>query len=134
MKNKVFFLFFFTINFYYSFSQNLEVNSVNHEYSQSVTADSTGTLRFLTISMNINDIELVGQVSIDLIESSFDVPMIRIKKSREQLISDGQVNNNIILIPIGDFDSSLSYTLKILFKNFNMLDLPQSIKVINPEN
>lgn len=132
---KIVFTLCLALNFLNTYSQNLVVNSVNYSYSpDEEISDSLGHLKRLSLSVNINDADLMGQIIIDLIENENQVPMVRIKKNLQELLNENRIINNTIVFPIGTFDSSITYSLKVMVKNFQLLDLPQSELIITSEN
>lgn len=132
---KIVFTLCLALNFLNAYSQNLVVNSVNYSYSPDEEfSDSLGHLKRLTVSVNINDADLMGQLIIDLIENESQIPLVRIKKNLQELLNENRISNNTIVFPIGTFDSSVTYSLKVMLKNFQLFDLPQSETIITPEN
>jgi hypothetical protein len=132
---KIVFTLCLALNFINAYSQNLVVNSVNYTFSPDEEfTDSLSHLKRLTVSVNINDADLLGQIIIDLIENESQNPMVRIKKNLQDLMNENRISNNTIVFPIGTFDSNKTYSLKVMIKNFQLLNLPQSELIITPEN
>ena len=117
----------FYCNFFFS---QLELSNVSYTFKKDSISDSTGLTKKLVVTIELNDVELLGQLLIDLVDPVNEVPMVRFKSDLIELQNSNSVNGNTISIYIGEFDSRLNYNLKVLARNFQMLDLPQVVKSI----
>ena len=118
-----------------SFGQNLTIEQSGYTFEPSLNQeDSTENIKSLVVNLRISDSDLLGLVIIDLVENSTQYPMVRLKKTTQELFALGQLINNQLTIPLGDFSGNTGYTIKVLLKNYTLLDLPQLDIIVPLEN
>jgi hypothetical protein len=115
----------------FSYSQLDSVNVTTVFVPYNNPSDSTQTGDMLKVKVWVNDLDFLGQVIVDVIDTPSDYPLSRIKYTKAQIVAEGLVQNGWIVIETGLFDPAGQYTIRTSVKNYQLLDLPIVTTALN---
>lgn len=122
-------LIFFSI---VSWSQQLDSVQVQLNYVSGEPLDATNQI--FQVKVWVNDIDFLGEVIVDVLDQSTETPLSRVKKTKDQILSEQLFIDGWIILNIGMLDSQTSYIVKTTARNYQLLDLPQIISIYNGNN
>jgi hypothetical protein len=117
-----------------SFGQLDSVNVTTNFIIENNPTDSISSGDIMQVKVWVNDIDFLGQIIIDVIETSSNYPIVKVKYSVTEILNQNLVIDGWIVFDIGFFDPNSEYIIKTSVQNFQFLDLPQVIITHNGSN
>lgn len=115
---------------FYSVAQ-LDSASVN-AYFETTTAqlegyDSTVIVKVIKTETWVNDFDFFGEIVIEFREISTGYPVYIAKKTKQQIIEENLITNNVIRIPGYNIEEQRSYKMRFIIRDY------QGNNVLEPE-
>jgi len=99
-----------------------------------IPGDSLNSGDMLQVKVWVNDYDFLGQVIIDVIDVESDFPLVKIKKTKAELLLTKEANTNWSIINVAVLDQTRSYTIKATVQNYQNYALPEIVVVHNGTN